>query len=135
MKSKRLIELIQENDPSGETEVFLDGNVDIWFVEHKPMYWDGKGQLLIRDKSRRPCFDIVGGKICCGGDKLILVGLSIEDAFLDVPDLPVDLSELTPWARDEWHARLDKARAETKEIIRKVDEEVAEMEYFARVGD
>ena len=135
MKTKRLIELLQKNDPSGEIEVFLDGNIDVWYLEHKAMYWDGHGQLLIRDESKRPYFDVIGAKVCAGGDKLVLVGLSIEDAFLDVPDLPVDLSELTPWARARWQAELAKARAEAKKIIREVDEEMAERDYFARVGD
>ena len=39
MKTKKLIELLQKEDPSGEEEVFVsteDGNLDIFFIETKP---------------------------------------------------------------------------------------------------
>jgi len=48
MKSKKLIELLQAEDPTGEIEVCI-GNQDVFCLESKPAYWDGCPQILIRN--------------------------------------------------------------------------------------
>lgn len=48
MKTKKLIELLNQCDPSGELEVCLD-NIDICSVGREPAYYDGALQVLIRN--------------------------------------------------------------------------------------
>jgi len=48
MKTKDLIKLLQEEDPTGECHVRIDGD-PIWFLEHKPGYWDGPYNYLEKD--------------------------------------------------------------------------------------
>jgi hypothetical protein len=109
MKSKELIKLLQKADPTGETEVFVD-NIDIYSVYKEEMYWDGKPQLLIRDNSKLPYYNIVSGKICYRGDKISIKTLSIEDALVDHPDMPVDLSEVPEHSIKEWERAIERWR-------------------------
>ena len=53
MKSKELIRLLQEEDPSGEVEVCVQ-NFDILGIHTEPAYWDGSLQVLMRDASKPP---------------------------------------------------------------------------------
>lgn len=106
MKAKELIQRLQQFDP--DVEVCVD-NKDIYFLEPKPAYWDGKLQLLLHDPAKRDkAGSIIGAKVVEKGNKLNIVALSIEDAIWDVPDLPVDLSELC--SKDEWEQRITKYR-------------------------
>ena len=41
MKTKDLIKLLKEEDPSGEEEVCID-NQPVWFVQRMPAYYDGR---------------------------------------------------------------------------------------------
>lgn len=40
MKTKELIKLLQQEDPSGEEEVCID-NQPVWYVQRMPAYYDG----------------------------------------------------------------------------------------------
>jgi hypothetical protein len=94
MKTKDLIAALQEEDPSGEVECCI-GNADIHFVSTAPAYWDGRLQILERDHSKDPYFNIVGAKITAKGSKIVIHAYSIEDYISDFPEKAViDYSEL-----------------------------------------
>lgn len=121
MKTKELIEKLQFVDPTGELECCVD-NVDIYFVDVLPAYYDGALQLLVHDESKKPYYSIVGGKVTTRGYKVKLVTVSIEDMLLDNPDAPVDLSECSPAHQKDWEARLVKIREEVKQVNKEVEE-------------
>ncbi len=92
MKSKELIKILQELDPTGEIEVVV-GCEDIYFGEKAPMYYDGIPAILIRDESKAPNYDIVGFKMTSSGYKIIIHTVSIEDIISEDPNCIVDLDE------------------------------------------
>ena len=59
MKTKELIRLLQEADPTGEEEVCVN-NEDILDVGTEPAYWDGTLQILERDEKLSPYYNVVG---------------------------------------------------------------------------
>ena len=79
MKTKELIRQLQENDPSGENEVNIDG-VDIWYVDSLPGYYDGPYQVLDRDETCQ-YYNIIGAKYKKSGRKVIIKTLSILEAL------------------------------------------------------
>ena len=85
MKTKDLIAALQENDPSGEIECCV-GNADIHFVDVEPAYYDGRLQILERDHSKDPYYNIVGAKRTSKGSKVVLHVYSIEDYISDNPE-------------------------------------------------
>jgi hypothetical protein len=111
MKTKELIRLLQEEDPTGEEEVCV-GNVDIHFVESLPAYYDGAAQVLEWEETkwgRR----YVSGKYVRSGTKIQIHTLSIQDAIsyredgftVDYSELSADQRERTKKAHDalrEW---------------------------------
>lgn len=101
MKVKKLIELLQAEDPTGETEVCI-GNQDIFCLESKPAYWDGCLQILTRDWSNE-FYNVTGAKYTSVGSKIEIRSMGIDDAIAEDPDLPVEVI-------DEF---LDKRMAET----------------------
>ena len=88
MKTKKLIELLQEADPTGEEECCV-GNTDIHFVGVEPAYYDGRLQVLERDESNE-YYNITGGQYRMSGSKVVIHELSITDAVWNDPDLPVE---------------------------------------------
>ena len=93
MKTKDLIAALQKKDPSGEIECCV-GNADIHFLSVEPAYWDGRLQILHRDHSKDPYYNIVGAKRTSKGSKVVLHVYSIEDYISDNPeDAKVDYSE------------------------------------------
>lgn len=115
MKTRELIRLLQESDPSGELEACV-GNVDICYVCREPAYYDGKLQVLEYDGEGR----VVGGKYVREGSKVTLHVMSINDAISNAGadgKFEVDYSQLseedavaTRKAHDalrEWHRKLD----------------------------
>jgi hypothetical protein len=121
MKSRELIRLLLEEDPTGETEVSV-GNIDIFGVHLEPSYWDGKLQLLIRDESKKPYYDVVGGKYCVRGSKITITPMSITDVLWDDPDVPVDYSELGQYA-EKYREADDKTRQASRDVALKVEME------------
>lgn len=122
MKTKDLIKMLQDVDPSGETEVCVD-NLDIYFAERKPAYWDGRLQLLIRDESKKPFYHVAGAKVISSGDKIELHTMGVEDVIENDPDAIVDLTDIEKNMSstfEEWKKRIENWRAETKRIIAQV---------------
>lgn len=92
MKTAELIRRLQEADPTGELPVCV-GNVDVYFVQTLPAYYDGQLQQLVHDEGKRPYYSVVGAKITRRGTKVDIVTHSIRDALLDHPDMPVECDE------------------------------------------
>lgn len=89
MKTKKLIELLQKADPSGEQDVCVE-NVDIIDVYAEPAYWDGACQCFTHNED-----GICGAKYKRNGTKISIRVMSISDAVMHYPDLPIDYSELS----------------------------------------
>lgn len=88
MKTKILIEELQKLDPTGEEEVCV-GNEDIFFVSREPAYYDGCLQVLKRDPSMKPCYDITGLEYRSSGTKIAIHTYSVTDALYDDTDFEV----------------------------------------------
>lgn len=93
MKTKELIKLLQEIDPEGETECCI-GNRDIHFLDKMPAYWDGILEILQRDHSRDPYYNICGAKYTSQGSKINIRSLSITDAIGNDVNIKIDYSEM-----------------------------------------
>jgi len=120
MKSKILIEKLKEIDPTGEIEVLV-GNCDILTLQLKPMYWDGHGEVFIRDKSKKG-YDVIGLKVCSSGNKIDIQTLSIEDVIWNDPKVKIDLSELEGTSSfTEFKSITDKTLSEAVEEFKKYD--------------
>jgi len=119
MKSKELIRLLQECDPTGETEVVTtDG--DIYFVA-----WEESGaitELLIRDPKTKDEYNIIGSRITRRVDSICLVSISAEEALLNDPEATMDLSELNESDTRHWKKLLDEARERSIVLQAKTEE-------------
>lgn len=93
MKTKELIRLLQEADPEGETECCINNN-DIHFLDKMPAYWDGILEILQRDHSRDPYYNICGAKYTTKGFKINIRSLSITDAIGNDVNIKIDYSEV-----------------------------------------
>jgi len=93
MKTKDLIQLLNKADSSGEEEVCV-GNHDILAVYGMPAYYDGCLQVLVRDKTKEPYYNVVGAKYVRSGVKINIQTWSIEDAIYENSKLPVDIPEV-----------------------------------------
>ena len=117
MKTKDLIKLLQETDPSGEMDCVVD-NIDIFTAHVEVSYWDGCKQLLVRDESKKPYYDIVGAEYRSDGWKVQITPMDIKDAMLDTPDLPVKVVDT--FVHKQMQERVDKWRQEIKDIKERV---------------
>jgi len=112
MKTKKLIELLQSEDPTGEDEVLV-GNTDILCLEGKPGYWDGCKEVLVRDWNK-DCYNVIGAEYSSEGSKISIRTLSIEDAVYQNPDLPVKVVDT--FVEKHMQQRVDKIRKEAKDL-------------------
>jgi hypothetical protein len=98
MKTKKVIEILQKLDPAGENEVSVCGR-DIVEITMYPAYYDGALEVLERDetKSDVPEFQIVKGRMIRSGVKIVINPMSIEEALLDNPEMPVEVENPTEW--------------------------------------
>jgi len=123
MKGKELIRLLQEIDPTGEIEVSV-GNIDIWDVHQEPAYWDGKLQLLTHDESKKPYFDITGGKYVVSGSKIVITPMSITEVLWGDPEAVIDYSELeknTGLGSAEYRKHDDATRQASRDVTMRVE--------------
>lgn len=90
MKTKELIKLLQDQDPSGELEVTV-GKTPIETVLALPAYYDGPVQSFVFDSSSEETGKIIGAEIRWSGHHLRICELSIRDALAEDPELPVVL--------------------------------------------
>ena len=89
MKTKEVIRLLQECDPTGEEEVLV-GNHDIHDICREPAYYDGYAQIMIRDESIE-CYNIIGARWTGKGQKISINSIGIQDAIFNNPDVPVTI--------------------------------------------
>lgn len=108
MKTRRLIELLQAADPSGDLDCCVD-NLDIFTLSVEPGYYDGHAQQLIRDESN-PYYNVVGARIVGRGQKVLIRTLSIEDALVDNPDLPVHYETSNEQQQAKWARQIEEWR-------------------------
>lgn len=112
MKTKDLIALLKEEDPSGELECCI-GNCDIYYVGSEPAYYDGCLQVLERDPNNK-YYNIIGGRYVSTGTKIVLTPLSIREAIFNDEDLPVTYEG--EYTERNYKERVDSFRKEAKEI-------------------
>ena len=117
MKTRDLIKQLQETDPSGELEVTV-GKTDIHFAETIPGYHDGCYQVLKRDPNIEG-YNIVGAEIRSNDQHVCIHTLSICNALLDDPKLPVEFAD--DYAREHCEHEIETWRKEMQEINDQVD--------------
>jgi len=125
MKSSELIKQLQELDPEGVIEVCIN-NVDIYFLDVEGAYYDGSLQVLTRDHSKDPYYNITGGKYVRSGSKIVLHPMSIRDVLWDNPDTAViDYSGLSEDTRRRYEESDNKTRQASRDCEKRV-----EMDFF-----
>ena len=117
MKTKDLIQRLQQCDPSGELEVCCD-NEDINSVQTTEAYYDGKLQVLKRDDRMR----VVGAKITNNGHKVQIRSKSIQEAVYINPELPVEL-DLEDYQKPEYERTIDEWRRTARKIREDIKKE------------
>jgi len=110
MKSKKLIALIQEIDPTGEVEVCVN-NMDILEITGEPAYWDGCLQVLEWNEHE----NVIGVETVQSGMKINLAPYSLFDAIQHDPDIPIKLCSSTEWQKDD----IKKRRKEADDLHKK----------------
>ena len=80
MKTKDLIKMLQEVDPSGECQVNGYGG-DLWFAQRLPWYYDGNSVIV----ERKPNGVITGIRQGTkeDGDKVVIYELGIDEVMCD----------------------------------------------------
>lgn len=127
MKTKELIRLLQEEDPSGEIECCI-GNADIKCVYLETAYWDGCLQVFKRNESGK----VIGAKYISEGMKLQIDSMSIEDAIYSIPDLEV---EYTSEYVEKYRDNIDKIRQKAIDIKNKVHRESFVAYFIKKYGE
>ena len=117
MKTKKLIELLQLEDPTGEREVCV-GNVDIFHVERKPAYWDGCLQVLERDWDCK-FYNVIGAKYTSKGDKVNIETLSIREALVGEAGFPVVVEDT--FVNKRMQETVDRWRKEALAVDREIE--------------
>ena len=87
MKTKELIKLLSELDPTGEEECCVS-NEDIYSVVKVPAYYDGALEILERDRTSK-LYNVTGITFRKSGVKIVLRTLSAEIALFQDPHLSV----------------------------------------------
>jgi len=116
MKTKKLIEKLQELDPEGEMDCCV-GNTDIFTIGIEPSYYDGCKQILIRDEDN-PYYNVIGAKITSKGYKLCIDFLSVKDALWENSELPIEYDDYTERYYKE---NYDKIREEVREFEKELE--------------
>ena len=120
MKSKEVIRQLQEADPSGEAEVCVN-NEDIHFINREAAYWDGCLQVLVRDESKKDCYNIIGVRYVSDGDKISIHTLGVGDVLLDDSDAPIDYSGLNESQAARYRESDEREREENRQMCRKLE--------------
>jgi uncharacterized protein YjgD (DUF1641 family) len=120
VKSKRLIELLQKEDPSGELDVTVE-NEDIFSIDVLEGYWDGCYEILERDETKQ-CYNVTGAQYRSDGTKLRIRTLGIYDALLNNPNLPVKVVDIFNEKRME--DRISTMREDVRNIIEELDQQI-----------
>jgi hypothetical protein len=120
VKTKKLIELLQKEDPTGELEACI-GNEDILSLDTVDAYYDGCLEILHRDWSL-PYYNVIGATITSKGAKVRIHTESIEDALFDEPDMPVEV--IDTFDEKRMADRVGHWREKAREIKDKLEAEM-----------
>ena len=125
MKTKDLIKLLQEADPEGEIECCI-GNCDIVGVDPMPAYWDGRLQIIERNKDGTA----IGAKYTTKGSKIKICSLPISELIFDYPEIPINYSELGNDDCQKAYKEYDDRLREDAKDIYKISELRIFLEWF-----
>lgn len=114
MKSKKLIELLQYMDPTGEVEVCIN-DADILDVQCEPAYWDGCLEVLERDENYQ-YYNVIGVRVTDKGSKISLYPHSVYDAIQRNPDVPIKVCSMARYHKE----RIKEKRKEVKALNKKL---------------
>lgn len=114
MKTKELIKLLQDIDPSGELECCVD-NKDILDINKEPAYWDGCLQILKKSK-RQDCYNVIGAIYENRGMKIVIHPWSIYDAIMENSELPIDIRNCLEMKSLGINEIVDQWRKESREL-------------------
>src|SRR5579885_2183350 len=131
IKTSEFIKMLLEEDPNDECYVCV-GNHPVRWLEKLPYYYDGRMEWIERDKDTNQPIK-AGYK--SGEMKLKIHYDTLEDVFLDHPDVELELSGITyqgkvqghyydaieEWQKEgrefqEWRRQCDEARKNGKEM-------------------
>lgn len=108
MRTSELIALLQKVDPSGDTEVVIDGE-SIMAVDMLPAYYDGPYQMIHRNQNGR----IESASIVREGFKVELKCMTIEDAMWTNEDLVVNAPTELDSVVQSWRDNVKDAKQES----------------------
>jgi len=108
MKTKDFIKMLQEEDPSGESYIRIDGN-PIWFLEGKPGYWDGPYNYIEK-----------------GSDDKYMWTQSTEGSKVDIRT--IDLYDFAELYRGDW----EEMKKHLKVNYTYLDDGEREKEFYIR---
>lgn len=91
MKTSELIKELQELDPFDECIICVSGNYPVSNVSRMPWYYDGRLEFIDRDHKNIP----VKAGYKASGSKIKIYFDTLEDAFIDNPNVELDLSGIT----------------------------------------
>lgn len=90
-----------------------------FFAELLPGYYDGPYEVLVRDPSKAPYYDVVGGIISRRGEKIRLVTLPLVDALYGSPDLPIQFDTERP---EDFEPMVERWREEARQEMAEAKE-------------
>lgn len=124
MKTKDLVKLLLEEDPTGEAEVCV-GNTTIYDTKGvEPCYYDGRYIEVKMDpeaRTRNNCNGVTEVVVRSKGTKLNLLTIDMEDAFLDNPEAVFTI-ENTMARPGEWTETVEEYRKQGRELHGKLEQ-------------
>lgn len=120
MKSGELIKYLQEVDPTGEIEVFIDGAKDFFKPYTTEMYWDGCPFKMNPKYNSYP----ESLSVLSNGRKIVLKSFSYKDALLDNPEFPIEYD--SEYSERRWDDRIFRERIECRTINEEVERKLNE---------
>ena len=139
MKTKELIQQLQELDPEGDIDVIIDG-VPVWTVEDLPAYYDGLKPELIQ--LGHEYFDIIGYRYTSKGRKISLRSCRLSDALVELMQASYEPEEdirveIDAESETSCQLYLEQIKKEIKLIKEKVltNEEVRDIKIIVNGAD
>jgi len=109
MNTRELIKQLQENDPTGDSEVCVS-NRSVIFVEGLPAYYDGRLHKNVYANGKLEKIIIT-----TRGTKVLLSTYPTEDALFDNPDFKVEL-DVPEYDTERWGKWIEKQRERGREF-------------------
>lgn len=119
MKTKKLIKLLQENDPTGETHVRINGEPLI-HLELKEGYWDGPYNYLERGED--------GEIVWVQSTKNNKIDFYTMDMFDFIDHFDGDLEKVKEHIRIEYDYMDDRSENEFIKMVEKTHKEYVDIE-------